>query len=519
MTGSGLSALEVVDGALDPGGLTRWDEHARQPFLDDPARTPWLGDADREAYDAQLARATRRSGVDEAVVTGEGRIDGRPVAIVACEFGFLAGSIGVAAAGRIVRAVERATREGLPLLATTASGGTRMQEGTPAFLGMVPITDAIARHKRAGLPYLSYLRHPTTGGVLASWGSLAHVTVAEPGALVGFLGPRVYEVLHGETFPEGVQVAENLLRRGLIDAVAAPPQLRALAGRALTLLTPARRPDLGGMPTAVAPAVDARWGPEPPDVPAWDSIRASRRERRPGIRRFLRTVAEDVVPLSGSGQGEVDPGLLVALARIGGASCVVLGQDRRAQSPDSPMGPHALREARRGIRIAGDLRLPLLTVIDTPGAALSREAEEGGMAHQIARCLADLVSTPTPTVSVLLGQGTGGGALALVPADRVIAAQHAWLSPLPPEGAAAIVHRDAARAPELAATQGVRSLDLVRAGIVDHVVLEHDDAADEPDAFCARLADAVGEAFTQVLALDPQDRLARRRARHQALTA
>ncbi len=128
---------------------------------------------------------------------------GRRVAVVACEFGFLAGSIGVDSAERLVRAIERATAERLPLLAAPVSGGTRMQEGTLAFVQMVKISAAIAAHKKAGLPYLVYLRHPTTGGVMASWGSLGHVTVAEPGALVGFLGPRVYEALYGRDFPRG----------------------------------------------------------------------------------------------------------------------------------------------------------------------------------------------------------------------------------------------------------------------------------------------------------------------------
>src|SRR5690606_13950742 len=139
---------------------------------------------------------------------------------------FLAGTIGVAAADRLVRAIERATRERLPLLAATASGGTRMQEGTLAFVQMVKISDAVMAHRAAGLPYLVYLRHPTTGGVFASWGSLGHLTAAEPGALVGFLGPRVYESLRGHPFPEGVQVAENLHAHSLVDAVLEPRELR-----------------------------------------------------------------------------------------------------------------------------------------------------------------------------------------------------------------------------------------------------------------------------------------------------
>src|SRR5687768_9942917 len=187
-------------------------------------------------YARELAAAAVKARQDESIITGEGTLRGRRVAVVAGEFGFLAGSIGVAAAERLIAAVERATEEGLPLLAAPVSGGTRMQEGTVAFLQMIGITAAIARHKEAGLPYLVYLRNPTFGGVLASWGSLGHVTIAEPGAAIGFLGPRVYEALYGEPFPEGVQTAEHLAERGLIDAVVPHEEVGEVADRALRVL-------------------------------------------------------------------------------------------------------------------------------------------------------------------------------------------------------------------------------------------------------------------------------------------
>ena len=197
-----------------------------------------------------------------------------------------------------------------------------------------------------------------------------------------------------------------------------------------------------------------------PDVETWDAVTRSRRADRPGVRRLLSYAAHDVVPLNGTGQGEQDPGLLIALVRFGQAPCVFLGQDRRGQTADHPMGPQALREARRGFRLASELGLPLVTVIDTQGAALSPEAENGGLAGEIARCLAELVTLEAPTLCLMLGEGNGGGALAFLPADRVVAAQHAWLSPLPPEGASAIVHRDLDHAPEMARRQQVRAIDL-----------------------------------------------------------
>ena len=212
------SAPKLIDLVLDPDSFESWD----QPIDISGHST---------GYQDELRAAAERAGTDESVITGRGLVRGRAVAVVVNEFSFLGGSIGRAAGERIVACVERATAEGLPLLATTASGGTRMQEGTPAFFEMVAISRAVMAHRAAGLPYLVHLRHPTTGGVYASWGSLGHVTVAEPGALVGFLGPKVYEALEGKPFPSGVQQAENLAEKGVIDAVVSTEDLPMLIDR------------------------------------------------------------------------------------------------------------------------------------------------------------------------------------------------------------------------------------------------------------------------------------------------
>ncbi|MFC5718590.1 carboxyl transferase domain-containing protein [Streptomyces gamaensis] len=498
------SALDLVHAVVDPGSWRCWDEPVGP--VDE-----LTGDAE---YQDDLRAARERSGLDESVVTGEGRIQGRRVAVVVCEFRFLAGSIGVVAGERLVRAVERATAERLPLLAAPASGGTRMQEGTVAFLQMVKVAAAITDHKAAGLPYLVYLRHPTTGGVLASWGSLGHVTAAEPGALIGFLGPRVHQALYGEEFPAGVQVAENLLANGLVDAVLPAERLGGVAARALRVLCGEGGPQgaEAGVPQGVSRVPSAER-----------SIRLSRLPQRPGIRALLDATATDVSPLSGTGAGERDPGLLLALARVGGTPCVVLGHDRgdHNDGPGQALGPAGLRSARRGMRIAAELGLPLLTVVDTAGAALSRDAEEGGLAGEIARCLAELVTLPAPTLCLLLGQGAGGAALALLSADRVVAARHAWLSPLPPEGASAILYRTTERAYEIAERQGVRSADLLRDGIVDVVVEEGEDEGGENGSgygeFLGRLGALLGAELAALARRDPAERLAARRARYRRI--
>lgn len=490
-----MSGRDFLDRILDPDSYRTWDQ--------EPIEV-----ATSASYRDELIAAAERSGTDESVATGEGLLRGRRVAVIVCEFRFLAGSIGVAAAERIVAAVERATTSGLPLVASPTSGGTRMQEGTAAFLQMVKIAGAVAAHKSAGLPYLVYLRNPTMGGVFASWGSLGHMTFAQPGAQLGFLGPRVYETLYGRAFPEGVQTAENLYQHGVIDGVVPAQVFRRIAHRVLNVTSSAGSGASGAADRASSSASAA--------PPVWDSVIASRNPARPGIRDLLRQ-STDRVPLSGTGQGESDRSVVHALARLRGEPCVVFGHDHVGPAGRTAMGPAALREARRSIRLAAELRLPLVLIIDTVGAALSREAEEHGLAPEIARCLADLVTVETPTVSVLLGQGSGGGALALLPADRVLAATNGWLAPLPPEGASAIVYRDADHAPELAVTQRICASDLYADGIVDRIVPELPDASAEPVDFARRMVTAIADELAALRSRPRSELVALRRQRYRRL--
>ncbi|MDJ0334394.1 carboxyl transferase domain-containing protein [Salinibacterium sp. G-O1] len=486
------SARELIAMTLDDGSFISWNSPLPPLPIED-------------SYRDELDAARAKTGEDESLVSGEGLLNGSRVAVMAGEFRFLGGSIGVNAATRMVQTIERATAEGLPVLAAPVSGGTRMQEGTRAFLQMVKITEAVVAHKAARLPYLVYLRHPTTGGVFASWGSLGHITVAQTGALVGFLGPKVYKALHGVDFPAGVQTAENLFAHGIVDAVLDAKHLRTVAGEALAII-----------------AASAGTVPVPAEEPvahipsAWESIQISRRSGRPGLRSLLHYAATSSVPLSGTGQGESNKSAVVSLATIGGRGTVVVGLDRRAHG-EAELGPDALRQARRGMALAAELGLPLITVVDTPGAALSREAEEGGLGGEIARCLAEMLDLPVPTVAVILGEGTGGGALALMPADRVLAARNGWLAPLPPEGASVIMFGDTSHAASMTVDQRVRSQDLLEDGIVHEIVEERPTADAEPADFCRRVGEAIVRQLAELELQDSSQRRAARTANYKGL--
>ncbi|MEU2014190.1 carboxyl transferase domain-containing protein, partial [Nocardia sp. NPDC019302] len=360
------SMTSLLTATLDGGSFLPWPDRLVEVHPD-------------AVYAQQLAEARERTGLDEAIIAGEGRVGGRRIAILAGEFAFLGGSIGVAAAQRLVTAIERATRERIALLALPSSGGTRMQEGTVAFTQMIKIAAAIADHKRARLPYLVYLRHPTTGGVFASWASMGHITVAEPDSLVGFLGPRVYAAL-GSPLPEGVQRTENLARRGLIDAVVPPGELGTWLRRCFGVLRPADRSD-SDRESSAAPPVDNghRFAPvirsvDAPRIDAWQSVLMSRRPDRIGAHDVLRALAPDHVLLNGSGEGDVAPAISAAVVRIADMPCVFLGHGAvpgKSGDAEQALNGAALRVARRAIRLASELALPLVTVIDTAGAELS----------------------------------------------------------------------------------------------------------------------------------------------------
>ncbi len=491
-----LSAREFATLVLDEGSF--------QPLPAHPTTT------DDPGYRAELEAAGERSGEQEAVLAGTGLLDGQAVVLVAGEFGFMGGSLGRAGGGGLLEAVELATERRLPLLAAPCSGGTRMQEGTPALVQMVKVAQAVSRHRREGLPYLVHMRHPTTGGVLASFASLGQWTSAEPGALVGFLGPRVQEVVAGERLPDGVQRAENLARVGVIDAVLPHDQVREVWGRFIGTWqdSDALRGSCGSPERANPPRNEAAVR-----VDAWQAVQASRQSGRPGAMDLVAACGQDAVWLSGTGDGQVDNTTRVGMMRLSGKPCLVVAHDRESDGRH-PLGPAALRTAQRGFTMAAELGLPVVTLIDTPGADISVEAEEHALCGEIARCTAMLSDLPVPTLSVVLGRGTGGATLALLPADRTLCAANGWMAPLPPEGASAIIHRTADRADEMARSHRIGAHDLVEAGIVDEVIAEPAllDEAGAAD-FCGRMGEAIGRNLAELRAQDATQRLERRRTR------
>ncbi|MCU1453767.1 MAG: hypothetical protein JWN46_1913 [Acidimicrobiales bacterium] len=407
-----------------------------------------------------------------------GRTDG--YVLIEGDFGALGGSMGAVHGEKVVRAWDRATALGLPVVVVTCSGGARMQEGMVSLIQMARTAAAAGRHGAAGLLSVAVHRSPTTGGVLASYGSLCDLRAAEAGATIGFAGPRVAQAVTGHPV-SGSHKAATALAAGLVDAVVDGDTEVAWVEGALGVrdVPLVARP----LPVRVVPA------PSPGGDGAWAEVQRARQIGRPsGV-----DVAADLVS-SWTELGGVDPTLRVGVATVAGRRAVVLASDRYAGTGRPT--PAAFRLAQRGIALAGRLGWPVVSLVDTPGAEPGSHAENDGIAAEIARTFAAMAELPTPSVAVCVGEGGSGGALALAAADRLLIQEHAIFSVIGPEGAAAILERDVAGAPRVAARLKLTSTDVHELGIVDGIV------PDDVPATVAAIVKALEEA-------QPGDRLRR----------
>lgn len=434
--------------------LSLVDDGSWEPVADGLQSTDPLG---FPGYETALRQARHR----ESVVAGPGLAGGAPVEYARFDFGAFGGSMGEVAGERLARSMERAAERGVPFLLHTATGGARMQEGMRSLIQMTKVVVARRRLTDAHQPFIAYLGHPTTGGVLASLAGLADVTLAETGATLGFAGPRVAERFTGVQVDPRSHRAESALWHGLVDEVVDPSEAAdAIAGIVATLA-----PD-DPQPASEPPAVEADEA-----VDAWVMVERSRSPERPAAHELLLGCTEQMVALRGDRAGGDDPAIDTAIARIAGRRAVVIALDRE-RSPT----PSAYRKARRALRVAEGLGIPVVTLIDTRGADPSEDSESDGIAWAIAETFAAMLSLGVPSVAIVTGEGGSGGALALAVADHLVAYEHAIFSVIGPELAAEILWKDPTRAPEAARSLRLTAYDLVRLGIADGLVAEPLDA-------------------------------------------
>lgn len=493
-----VHAYRRIELVADAGTFEEWNQEME--FVN-PLNFP--------EYEEKAAAAREKTRLNEAVVTGRCRINGEETALGVCDARFLMSSMGHIVGEKITRMVERATREKLPVVLFACSGGARMQEGCVSLMQMAKTSGALKRHHESGQLFVSVLTDPTTGGVTASFAMLGDVILAEPGALIGFAGPRVIQQTIGQKLPEGFQRAEFLLEHGFIDKIVSREEMKEVLGKILEMhhgQEDKTRQFLdrfggNGMDDGRCAEEEAcRWAKAEPNTSvemekhrcpeaktessrkgrekAWDHVLLSRKSDRLTALDYIETIFDDFIEFHGDRYYGDDGAIVGGIARFYGIPVTVIGQQKGKNTKDNikrnfgmPL-PEGYRKALRLMKQAEDFGRPVICFVDTPGAFCGIEAEERGQGEAIARNLFQLSDLKVPVLSIIIGEGGSGGALAMAVANEVWMLEHAVYSVLSPEGFASILWKDSKKADQASEVMKMTAQDLLELHIIDDVIPE-----------------------------------------------
>lgn len=483
-----VPAYKRIEMIADEGSFEEWDMDL--DGMDGPPDPLQF-----KGYSEKIKKLREQTGLKEAVVTGRVKINGTQAVIGVCDGRFMMASMGYAVGEKITRAVERATNEKLPVILFTCSGGARMQEGIISLMQMEKTSAALKRHSDAGLLYVTVLTDPTTGGVTASFAMLGDIIIAEPQALIGFAGPRVIEQTIGEKLPEGFQRAEFLLEHGFVDQIVKRENMKPVLGRILKMhdhvhpdcrkgkevrksdrTEPVPKAGMTEKKAGKKAAEQEPWSEK--SLTAWERVCRSRSKERPVGKDYIGILFEDFVELHGDRYYRDDPAIIGGIAYFQGICVTVIAQAKGRTTKENlernfaMPSPEGYRKARRLMKQAEKFHRPVINFVDTPGAFCGMEAEERGQGEAIARNLFELSGLKVPVLSVVIGEGGSGGALALAVADEVWMLENSVYSVLSPEGFASILWKDSSRSVEAAKMMKLTAADLKKLGVIERVFPE-----------------------------------------------
>lgn len=444
-----------------------------------------------KGYEDKVEALREKTGLDEAVTTGLARIGGHEVVLAVCDSHFMMASMGKVVGEKLTRAIEKATERKVPVIIVACSGGARMQEGIHSLMQMAKTSAALKRHHDAGQLYISVLTNPTTGGVTASFAMLGDIILAEPNALIGFAGPRVIEQTIGQKLPKGFQRSEFLLEHGFIDQIVEREHLKNRLEHLLSLheknpeaeqrlrnykevSESSENPDLNMSEELSIAKKDEKKS-------AWDRVLASRKKERPVGTEYIEDLFSDFTELHGDRYFGDDPAIVGGIARFHGMPVTVIAQEKGRNTRENVLhnfampSPEGYRKALRLMKQAEKFHRPVICFVDTPGAFCGMEAEERGQGEAIARNLFEMSGLKTPVLSIVIGEGGSGGALAMAVADEVWMLENSIYSILSPEGFASILWKDSHKAKEAAAVMRLTAADLQKHGMVERAFEEPED--------------------------------------------
>ena len=472
------------------GGYFRVKTNNRIRMVADPKTfEPWFEDMevsnplDYEGYEDKLAAAREKTGLKEAVTVGRCKVFGEDIVLGICDSRFMMASMGHVVGEKITCAIERATALNLPVFIFCCSGGARMQEGIVSLMQMEKTSAAIRKHGDAGLLYCSILTDPTTGGVTASFAMLGDVIMAEPGALVGFAGPRVIKQTIGQELPEGFQTSEFLVEHGIIDGIVKRENLKK------TIYFLIKTHQCNGKKTYAdyrpneefhfelsETLKEQSWFSTPRS--AWEKVKAVRQVERPSASDYISHIFDFFVESHGDRAFRDDKAMIGGLAFLDGQPVTIIADEKgkdfkecQERNFGMPM-PEGYRKALRLMKQAEKFNRPVISFVNTSGAFCGIEAEERGQGEAIARNLMEMSSLKVPVLCLMIGEGGSGGALATAVGNEVWMMENATYSILSPEGFASILWKDANRAKEASEVMNITAQDLKRLGVIEEIIPE-----------------------------------------------
>lgn len=490
-----VPAYRRIKMVVDRKSFTEWDVHMEEQ---NPLQY--------KGYEEKIRSLREKTGLDEAVVTGKCTIKGTPTALGVCDCRFMMSSMGEVVGEKITRVFERATKERLPVILYICSGGARMQEGLVSLMQMAKTSMAIRKHSDAGLLYVPVLTDPTTGGVTASFAMLGDIILAEPKALIGFAGPRVIEQTIGQKLPKGFQRAEFLLEHGFVDKIVEREEQRSVLADILKLHEN-KIPDYGqsdnsdmemkyksdnaeSTETAVGDKRESENTIWPEFIPSenytpWEHVQLARAKTRPTGKDYIEALFDDFMEFHGDRHCGDDPAVIGGVAFFHGKPVTVLAQEKGEGTRENiarnfgMVSPEGYWKSLRLMQQAEKFHRPVICLVDTPGAFCGLEAEERGQGEAIAKNLYTLAGLTVPVLSIVIGEGGSGGALAFAVADEVWMLEHSVYSILSPEGFASILWKDSKKAKEAAAVMKLTAADLYQMGMIEHVIPEAESVSRE----------------------------------------
>lgn len=431
---------------------------------------------DFPGYSEKKEIIKKETNLEEAVITGKASIGHIEVMLGVCDTRYLMGSMGYIVGEKITKLFENATKAQLPVIMINCSGGARMQEGIISLMQMAKTVDSVKQHSDAGLLYISVLTDPTTGGVAASFAMLGDVILAEPNSLIGFAGPRVIEQTTKQKLPVGFQTSEFLYEHGFLDMIVIRRELKE---RIYEILKAHQKPKVIERKRKTISACAFCDYKD-----SWKKVQLSRKIDRPTTVDYITHVFERFIEFHGDGETGEDQAIIGGIAFLDNIPVTVIGHQKGKTTEERIIRnfgmahPEGYRKAIRLMKEAEKFRRPIITFIDTPGAACGVEAEKRGEASAIAKCIYEMFNLKVPILSILIGEGGSGGALGLAVANEVWAMENSTYSILSPEGFASILWKNEKRAKEAANLMKMTAKDLLDLGVIEKILPEGNEASE-----------------------------------------